>query len=65
VVENGSAAPRVSSAKSIHKVGEALSRNLIALATCGRGGLRRMVLGSVADKVIRGASTPALLYHPR
>ncbi len=28
---------------------------LIALGTHGRGGLGRMLLGSVADKVVRGA----------
>jgi len=38
--------------------------SLIALATHGRGGVRRMLLGSVADKVIRGATTPVLVYRP-
>jgi nucleotide-binding universal stress UspA family protein len=38
--------------------------DFIALATHGRGGLRRMLLGSIADKVIRGASTPVLVYRP-
>jgi nucleotide-binding universal stress UspA family protein len=37
----------------------------IALATHGRSGLRRMILGSVADKVIRSASVPVLVYRPR
>ena len=37
--------------------------DFIALATHGRGGLRRMLLGSIADKVIRGASTPVLVYR--
>jgi nucleotide-binding universal stress UspA family protein len=36
----------------------------IALATHGRGGVRRMLLGSVADKIVRGASTPVLVYRP-
>lgn len=35
--------------------------DLIALATHGRGGLTRAVLGSVADKVVRGSSVPVLL----
>jgi nucleotide-binding universal stress UspA family protein len=52
-------------AEAILKEGEALTGNLIALATRGHGGLRRMLLGSVADKVIRGAVTPVLVYHPR
>lgn len=37
---------------------------LIALATHGRGGLKRLLLGSVADKVLRGATTPVLVYRP-
>jgi nucleotide-binding universal stress UspA family protein len=38
--------------------------DLIALATHGRGGVARLVLGSVADKLVRGAQTPLLIYHP-
>ncbi len=38
--------------------------DLIALATRGRGGLKRLMLGSVADKVLRGAATPVLIYRP-
>ncbi len=38
--------------------------DLIAMATRGLGGWKRMVLGSVADKVLRGAEQPVLLYHP-
>ena len=40
------------------------SIDLIAMATHGRGGVRRMLLGSVADKVLRGAMTPMLLLRP-
>jgi nucleotide-binding universal stress UspA family protein len=39
--------------------------DLVALATHGRGGLTRLLLGSVADKVVRGAGTPVLLQRPR
>jgi nucleotide-binding universal stress UspA family protein len=35
--------------------------DLVALSTHGRGGLSRAVLGSVADKLVRGASVPVLL----
>lgn len=35
-----------------------------ALATHGRGGLKRVLLGSVADKVVRGARTPVLVVRP-
>ena len=38
--------------------------DVIALATHGRGGVRRLLLGSVADKVLRGADRPVLLYRP-
>jgi nucleotide-binding universal stress UspA family protein len=43
---------------------EANGVDLIALATHGRGGLARFVIGSIADKVARGAHLPVLLYHP-
>jgi len=36
----------------------------IAMATHGRGGLKRLVLGSVADEVIRHAETPVLVFRP-
>lgn len=38
--------------------------DLIAISTHARGGLPRLLLGSVADKVVRGAHTPVLVYHP-
>ena len=38
--------------------------DLIAMATHGRSGVSRMVLGSAADKVLRGAHIPVLLYKP-
>jgi nucleotide-binding universal stress UspA family protein len=37
---------------------------IIALATHGRGGLTRAFLGSVADKVVRGATMPVLVCRP-
>ena len=39
--------------------------NLIALATHGRGGAARLLLGSVADKVVRTAPVPLLVLRPR
>ncbi len=36
----------------------------IAMATRGYGGLRRLVIGSVADKVLRGAECPLMVYRP-
>ena len=38
--------------------------DLVALETHGRSGLPRLFLGSVADKVIRGASIPVLVHRP-
>ncbi len=43
---------------------QALGADLIALETHGRKGLSRMLLGSVADKVIRGATVPVLVQRP-
>jgi nucleotide-binding universal stress UspA family protein len=39
--------------------------DLIAMETHGRGGLARFFLGSVADKVLRGAQVPLLLCRPK
>jgi nucleotide-binding universal stress UspA family protein len=38
--------------------------SLIALATHGRGGLTRLLLGSVAGKLVRAAAAPLLVYRP-
>ena len=43
---------------------EAHQCDLIAMATRGRGGVQRLFLGSVADKVIRGAAIPVLVVNP-
>lgn len=39
--------------------------DLIAMASRGHGGLRRLALGSTADAVVRRAHRPVLLVHPR
>jgi nucleotide-binding universal stress UspA family protein len=39
--------------------------NLIAIATHGRGGLRRAVFGSVADHVLRESGLPVLVIRPQ
>lgn len=49
-----------------HAIAEAAARNgadLIALATHGRGGLSRLLLGSVAETVVRSARVPVLLMR--
>lgn len=38
--------------------------DLVALTTHGIGGLRRLLLGGVADKVIRGSTKPILVLRP-
>lgn len=43
---------------------DALQADAIALSTHGRGGAARLLLGSVADKVLRGTSVPVLVYRP-
>jgi len=37
----------------------------IAMATHGRSGLSRLLMGSVASRVLHGTSVPLLLYRPR
>ncbi len=41
-----------------------LAADVIAMATRGEGGVKRMVLGSVADKVLRGSEGPLLVHNP-
>ncbi|HEU5217258.1 MAG TPA: universal stress protein [Gemmatimonadales bacterium] len=38
--------------------------DMVALTTHGAGGVRRLMVGSVADKVIRGAHKPVLVLRP-
>lgn len=51
-------------ATGILQFAERTGSDLIALSTHGRGGVSRLVLGSVTDKVVRGAQIPTLVYHP-
>jgi nucleotide-binding universal stress UspA family protein len=50
-------------ARTILEVAKLREADLIAMTTHGRGA-SRLMLGSVADKVLRGAHLPMLLYHP-
>lgn len=58
VVEAGSPAAAL--------VGEARRQEgtMLAMATHGRGGFRRMLLGSVAERVIRESARPVLVLRP-
>jgi nucleotide-binding universal stress UspA family protein len=46
-------------------LGRAERSRLLALATRGRGGASRMLLGSIADKLVRSAGVPVLVIRPR
>ena len=56
LVRGRHAAPAIEEAAAGH--------DLVALTTHGRGGVKRLLLGSVADKVVRGAAIPVLVYCP-
>jgi nucleotide-binding universal stress UspA family protein len=47
-------------AKEILRLSEEQSFDLIVMGTLGRSGIEKFLLGSVADKVIRGSSIPVL-----
>jgi nucleotide-binding universal stress UspA family protein len=53
-----------SPAATITKVADEVGADIIALATHGYGGVRRAVLGSVADKVLRSSPLPLLVLRP-
>lgn len=50
-------------AQAIIEVARPVHYTTIIMATHGRGGLQRVVLGSVADKVVRGAEVPVLVVR--
>jgi nucleotide-binding universal stress UspA family protein len=54
--------PDVSSAIRSYATEHAV--DLIAMVTHGRGGWKRLALGSVSDSIMRGTSVPILMLHP-
>jgi nucleotide-binding universal stress UspA family protein len=58
VIANDRPAAAILDDAAVHAV------DLIALATHCRGPLKRLMLGSVADKVLRGSETAVLVYRP-
>ena len=50
--------------RAILSEAEAVGCDSIAMATHGNTGIRRLVLGSTADEVLRGTHVPLLLYRP-
>lgn len=51
-------------AKTIIDVAERVGADVIAMATHGYGGVKRTVLGSVADKILRSSTLPMLVLRP-
>ena len=52
-------------AAAITRVAREVSADFIAMSTRGMGGLERLVLGSVAEAVVRNSAVPVLLVKPR
>jgi nucleotide-binding universal stress UspA family protein len=50
-------------ARAIVDAADTRDVQLIVMSTHGRSGLRRMVLGSVAESVLRATTTPVLLVR--
>jgi nucleotide-binding universal stress UspA family protein len=53
-----------SPASVIIQAADGLDDCLVVMSTHGLGGLQRMVLGSVTDKVVRGTGRPVLVIPP-
>jgi nucleotide-binding universal stress UspA family protein len=51
--------------RQIIDTAEAAQVELIVMATAGRTGLSRLVMGSVAERVVRTASCPVLTMRPK
>lgn len=58
-------APGRTPAREITAMASLLEADLIAMATHGHGGVKRAVVGSVADRVIRECALPLLVMRPR
>ncbi len=55
----------MSVARGLQDAAGDMKASAIAIATHGRGGLKRLVLGSVTDELLRNADIPILVYRPR
>ena len=52
-------------AETICRIGEELSADVIIVGSHGRTGLKRVLLGSVSEHVVRHAPCPVLVVHER
>ncbi len=52
-------------AQQIVQVAEDIEADLIVMGSRGLGGIRRALIGSVSDAVIRGAHCPVLVVRPK
>lgn len=50
-------------ATAIIKVEEEIGADLVVMSTHGRSGFTRFVIGSIADKVMRGGAVPVLMVR--
>jgi len=60
VVRTGSSANEI-----LAYLGEHREIDLVVMATAGRGGVARFMMGSVTDRVVRAAPCPVVTFHPR
>ena len=51
-------------ARAIVELGEKLGAGLVVMGSRGRGGLRRTLMGSVSDSVVRHAHCPVMVVRP-
>ena len=51
--------------REIPEAAKEVGADLIVLGTHGRTGLERMMMGSVAERVVRGAPCPIFLVRPK
>jgi nucleotide-binding universal stress UspA family protein len=49
----------------IDRVAEHVGADLVVMGTHGRRGLRRVLLGSIAESVVRSAPCPVLTIRPK
>jgi nucleotide-binding universal stress UspA family protein len=52
-------------AETILSVAEQINADVIAMSTHGRSGMRRWLLGSIADRVVNHSRIPVMLVRPQ